>query len=251
MLENCLRFHFAIFHDNLRRLPALTFALIPTVLVPALLCDERLYSDVIADLGEQIEAQVLLSPKPLLADSVADILARAPAKFVLVGTSYGGRVALEIALAAPERVTALWLMGCTCGAPQTGGPDLAGGLEATPDAVFGMLAGLVVHKQATGAAATFMDMANAVGGAAGASQARAVAGQADIRARLGELKMPVLVLWGEEDAIVPASAGRKLADALPNAQFHLLPGCGHLPTLEKPVESTEIFSAFLQGTRLT
>ena len=222
---------------------------IPTVFIPALLCDERLYSDVIADLDDQIEGQVMMSPKPVLADSVADILARAPAKFVLVGTSYGGRLAMEIALAAPERVTALWLMGCDPGAPQAGGPDLAGGLEATPDAVFGMLAGLVVHKQATGSAATFRDMAHSVGGAAGAAQARALDVRADISARLGELKMPVLVLWGEEDALVPASVGRKLADALPNAQFHQLANCGHLPTLEKPMESTTIFSAFLRDMR--
>ena len=60
---------------------------IATVFIPALLCDERLYSDVIADLGDQIEGQVMLSPKPVLADSVAEILTRAPAKFVLVGTS--------------------------------------------------------------------------------------------------------------------------------------------------------------------
>ena len=59
---------------------------IPTVFIPALLCDERLYGDVIASLGDQIKAEVMLSPKPVLADSVADILARAPAKFVLVGT---------------------------------------------------------------------------------------------------------------------------------------------------------------------
>ena len=222
---------------------------IPTVFIPALLCDERLYSDVIADLDDQIEGQVMMSPKPVLADSVADILARAPAKFVLVGTSYGGRLAMEIALAAPERVTALWLMGCDPGAPQAGGPDLAGGLEATPDAVFGMLAGLVVHKQATGSAATFTDMAHSVGGAAGAAQARALDVRSDISARLGELKMPVLVLWGEEDALVPASVGRKLADALPNAQFHQLANCGHLPTLEKPMESTTIFSAFLRDMR--
>ena len=219
---------------------------IPTVFIPALLCDERLYSDVIADLGDQIEAQVLLSPMPVLADSVADILARAPAKFALVGTSYGGRLALEIALAAPERVTALWLMGCDFGAPQAGGPDLVGGLEATPDAVFGMLASLVVSKQATGAAVTFMDMAHAVGGAAGAAQARALAGRADLSTRLGELKMPVLVLWGEEDAIVPASVGRTLADALPNARFNQMASCGHLPTLEKPVESAALFSSFLR-----
>ena len=82
--------------------------------------DEAMYRDVITDLGDAIEAQVMLSPKPDLADSVADILARAPATFALVGTSYGGNLALEIALAAPERVTALWLMGCDPAAPQAG-----------------------------------------------------------------------------------------------------------------------------------
>ena len=67
---------------NLEKLPMSHS--IATVFIPALLCDERLYSDVITDLGDQVEAQVLMSPKPFLADSVADILARAPAKFVLV-----------------------------------------------------------------------------------------------------------------------------------------------------------------------
>ena len=79
-------------------------------------------------------------------------------------------LALEVALAAPERVKALWLMGCNPAAPQPGGPDLAGGLEATPDAVFDMLAGLAVHKEATAAAATFKAMARHVGGPAGAAQ---------------------------------------------------------------------------------
>ena len=219
---------------------------IPTVFIPALLCDERLYSDVIANLGAQIDAQVMMSPKPVLADSVADILARTPATFALVGTSYGGNLAMEVALAAPERVTALWLMGCDPAAPQAGGPDLAGGLEATPDAVFDMLAGRVVHSEATAAAATFQDMARAVGGAAGGAQARALGVRAELTARLGELKMPVLVLWGVEDALVPAAIGRKLADALPNAKFHQLAGCGHLPTLEKPAESAVLFANFLR-----
>ena len=220
---------------------------IPTIFIPALLCDERLYSDVIADLGDQIEAQVMLSPKPVLADSVADILARAPAKFVLVGTSYGGMLAMEIALAAPDRVAALWLMGCDPGPPQPGGTERASNLEAAPETVFNMLAGLVVHKVAVGAAVTFKDMARSVGVVAGAAQVRALSGRADNTARLSELKMPVLVLWGEQDALFPISVGRKLADALPHAQFHHLPDCGHLPTLEKPVESAALFSAFLRN----
>ena len=217
----------------------------PVVFIPALLCDEQLYRDVIAALGDTIKPHVLLSPKSSLEDSVVDILARAPARFALVGTSYGGNLAIEVALAAPQRVTALWLMGCDPAAPKGGGPDLAGGLEATPDAVFEMLAGLVVHKNATAQAAIFKAMAQRVGGAAGASQARALGQRQDASSRLGALTMPALVLWGEEDALVPVAVGRSLTAALPNAQFEVLGGCGHLPTLEKAAASAALFTQLL------
>lgn len=217
----------------------------PTIFIPALLCDEALYADVINRLGSNISARVLMSPKPTLEESVADILARAPERFALVGTSYAGNLALEIAIAAPERVTALWLMGCDPGPAQAGGPDLAGGLTATPDSVIDMLAGLVVHRDHTQAAATFKAMALRVGAAAGAAQARALGARKDAVSRLGLLKMPALVLWGADDALVPVTVGRTLADALPHAHFHALKGCGHLPTLEKPVESAELFADFL------
>ena len=217
----------------------------PVVFIPALLCDEALYRDVIARLGDAVEAHVIISPQPRLKDSVADILARAPETFALVGTSYGGNLALEVALAAPERVTALWLMGCDPSGPKAGGPDLAGGLEATPDGVFDMLAGLVVHTDATGAAATFKDMARRIGGAAGAAQVRALTARTEATSRLGALRMPALVLWGRQDALVPVSVGRALADELPHAHFHVLEDCGHLPTLEKLAESAELFAGFI------
>ena len=168
------------------------------------------------------------------------------ARFALVGTSYGGNLALEVALAAPERITALWLMGCDPAAPKAGGPDLAGALAATPDAVFDMLAGLVVHKDAAAAAATFKAMARRLGGPAGAAQARAVAARQEATSRLGVLTMPALVLWGEQDALVPVAVGRALAAALPHAGFQALPGCGHLPTLEKPAESAAMFGKLLK-----
>ena len=121
----------------------------PTVFIPALLCDEGLYQDVIASLGDQVTAQVLLSAQTTFAASIADILARAPEEFVLVGTSYGGNLALELALTAPGRVRALWLMGCHPGAARVGGPNIAAGLEGTPDAVIDLLSGLVVRKEDT------------------------------------------------------------------------------------------------------
>ena len=219
----------------------------PVVFIPALLCDEQLYRGVIADLGDAIDAQVMLSPKPRLEDSVADILARAPAKFALVGTSYGGSLALEVALTAPERVTAIWLMGCNPAGPQPGGPDLAAGLEAQPGVVFDMLAGYVVRKEATAEAATFKQMAERVGGPAGAAQARAMGVRQEATSRFGVLTMPALILWGAQDVLVPVDIGRAMAAALPRATFQVLENCGHLPTLEKPAECAASFREFLKG----
>ena len=218
----------------------------PVVFIPALLCDEQLYREVIAALGEAIEPHVMISPHPRMEDSVADILQRAPARFALVGTSYGGNLAMEVALAAPQRVTGLWLMGCNPAAPQAGGPDLAGGLDATPAAVIDMLAGLVVHKDAAGPAADFKAMAGRVGGAAGAAQARALGTRRGVESRLGDLTMPALLLWGGQDALVPVAVGEALAAALPNARLEVLANCGHLPTLEKPDESAVLSAQWLK-----
>ena len=220
---------------------------IPVVFIPALLCDEAMYSEVIADLGDAIEPHVLLSPKPRLEDSVADLLARAPAQFVLVGTSYGGSLALELALAAPQRLRALWLMGCNPAAPQPGGPDLAAGLSSSPDAVIDMLSGLVVRKEASAAAGTFKAMAHRLGAAAGAAQARAAAARQEVVSRLGRLTMPALVLWGQDDPLAPVSVGRALAEGLPGSQFRVIEDCGHLPTLERPAECAALFRDFLNG----
>ena len=217
----------------------------PVVFIPALLCDEEMYRAVIQALGDAVAAQVMMSPKPTLEASVADILARAPERFALVGTSYGGNLAMAVALAAPGRVSALWLMGCDPAGPQPGGPDLAGGLEATPDTVIDMLAGLVVHKDAAGPRAAFRVMAARVGAVAGAAQARALAARPDVTARLGTLPMPALVLWGRDDALAPVAVGRTLADALPHAHFHQFADCGHLPTLERPDAAAALFTEFL------
>ena len=70
---------------------------ISVVFISALLCDEAMYRDVIEAPGEMIEAHVLLSPKGRLENGAADILARAPGTFVLVGASYGGILAMEVA----------------------------------------------------------------------------------------------------------------------------------------------------------
>src|SRR6266540_3011939 len=55
-----------------------------------------------------------------------------------------------------------------------------------------------------------------------------------LRKRLTGITLPTLVVWGECDRIVDSDYGRAYADAIPGAQFQLLPDTGHLPQLESP-----------------
>lgn len=54
--------------------------------------------------------------------------------------------------------------------------------------------------------------------------------------RLGAINVPVHVIWGESDGIVDVDYGRAYAAAIPRATFTVLPGTGHLPQLETPAE---------------
>jgi pimeloyl-ACP methyl ester carboxylesterase len=217
----------------------------PVVFIPALLSDAAMYRAVIEELGDSIEAKVMVLSEPTMQANVEAVLAKAPPKFVLAGTSYGGSIALEVGLAAPERVTALWLMGCNPAAPEANVQDLIGGLEAMPDTIIDILASLVVPEGSTEAAESFKMMARRIGGTVGATQARTLGSRAEVVSRLSEIQMPTLVIWGEQDQIVPVSVGQTLADALPHAHFHVLRNCGHLPTLEEPAECAVLFVEFL------
>ena len=56
----------------------------------------------------------------------------------------------------------------------------------------------------------------------------------DLSPRLAAIQAPTLVVWGEEDALIPLSRGRRLAAAIPGARFALIPGAGHAPMWERP-----------------
>ena len=55
-----------------------------------------------------------------------------------------------------------------------------------------------------------------------------------LAARLADLEIPTLVLWGESDRIVDPDYGRAYAKAIPMARFELLTGTGHAPQQETP-----------------
>jgi pimeloyl-ACP methyl ester carboxylesterase len=57
--------------------------------------------------------------------------------------------------------------------------------------------------------------------------------------------MAALVMRDDQDALVPSEVGLQLAAGLLRAQFNVLQGFGHLPTSEKPAESTAILTKLL------
>ena len=61
---------------------------------------------------------------------------------------------------------------------------------------------------------------------------------------LASVPAPNTFINRQRDRIV--AVGQALAAALPRAQFKVLPGCGHLPALEKPEESAAMFSKLLK-----
>jgi pimeloyl-ACP methyl ester carboxylesterase len=58
--------------------------------------------------------------------------------------------------------------------------------------------------------------------------------------------IPTLIVVGEEDAVTPPDAARRMAGAIPNARLLLVPGAGHLPPVERPSETSAALLEFLR-----
>ena len=63
--------------------------------------------------------------------------------------------------------------------------------------------------------------------------------------RLRHIRAPLLTVWGEDDAIIPAAQAEDVRRALPGSAVHTLPECGHWPHMEKPEQFNRILTRFL------
>lgn len=67
-----------------------------------------------------------------------------------------------------------------------------------------------------------------------------------VTARYQSITVPVLLIWGEDDQVVPVSVGLNFKRDIPDAELVILPRCGHIPPEEAPGETTRIITDFLK-----
>jgi len=72
-----------------------------------------------------------------------------------------------------------------------------------------------------------------------------VNGDNNLESRLNEIQIPVVVISGAQDKIIPPDQSEKLSSELLNSEIFILPNCGHVPQEECPIELMEIIDDYL------
>jgi pimeloyl-ACP methyl ester carboxylesterase len=147
-------------------------------------------------------------------------------KVTLIGASFGGWIAAEIAASCPHRLDRLVLvdaLGIKLGDRET--PDILDVFNTHPDTVRRL---------------SWHDPLCLYGWEPYMYNPR-------LARWLGRIELPTLVLWGESDGVVKPDYGRAYASLIPGARFGLIDGAGHHPELERPEALTERVFEFLDG----
>lgn len=229
--------------------------MIPLVLLPGMMCDARLWPGV----AERFPRRTIVHAPVTEADRVEDlaalVLAVAPPRFALAGLSMGGIVAMEVLRRAPDRVERLALLDtnpraeaaevAARRAPQIE-RALAGGLAAV------MREELKPNYLAPGAEnGPVLDlclaMALGLGPEVFARQSRALRDRPDQQATLSAFRGPALVLMGEHDRLCPRDRHDLMHALMPRSRFVVVPGAGHLPTLERPDATLDELALWLEA----
>lgn len=185
------------------------------------------------------------APRPIsFAGCVRHVLAHSPARFVLGGYSMGGRVALQVALHAPQRVQRLVLVASTAGiedaaeraSRRNSDERLAEQLQREPLQRFAERWSeqplFATDHPDVRAAALEDQLRNQPDGLAAALRGVGTGAMEPLWDRLAELTLPVTVLVGDRD-VKFQELGRRLAQSLPTAELSVVAG-GHRLALENP-----------------
>jgi pimeloyl-ACP methyl ester carboxylesterase len=192
-----------------------------------------------------------------MADDVLETLdaLKITEPFVLGGLSMGGYVALSIAVRQPKRIRGLILMDtrATADTAETARVredlarqvEISGSVESVVEAMLPVLFAPATRARHADLIARVGDRMFQTNPRGVVGTLRGLARRPDRTGDLGRITVPSLVLVGEDDAITPPDASRKLAEAVPGARFVTIPDAGHLAPLENPTASNAAILQFL------
>ncbi|MBK6800620.1 alpha/beta fold hydrolase [Novosphingobium sp.] len=228
---------------------------LPIVLITGQLLTDAVWQPLLDAWGDREVIVADNRSDDTIAGFATRLLDSAPPRFVLIGHAMGGFVAFEVMRRAPQRVAKLVLISTLAsadGPAQTarrqGYIDLvqAGKFETVveeripilfPEARRGdeRLLGIARQMAAETGAETFL------------AQQRAIMARENSRPRLGEIAVPTLVIWGEEDGITSRAHQEELVSLIDGSRLAVVPGAGHLVTLEAPEVVVPLVDAFLDA----
>ncbi len=232
----------------------------PLVVIPGFMADARAFLPQLVHLATD---RVILLILPSSADSVEKIAEAAqdnalPDKFALLGHGLGGQVALEILRRQPNSVTRMALIATD---PLPEAPQTAAARERQVVAAkSGKLAEAMAHEIPKTALADtewradvlalVQDMAAGLGADQFQRQSRALQRRPDQAKTFRTCKVPVLILAGEADKLIPVRRAEFLAGLIPKGRLQIIPNAGHLPQLEQPESVSKALSDFFVGPLL-
>lgn len=177
-------------------------------------------------------------------------------RVAVVGNSFGGAMALWLAVRHPERVSSVVLMG-SVGAPfdLTPGLDAVWGYEPSPEAMDHLLT-VFVHDPA--ALPPGLSRARYEASAKPGAQERWASLFPAPRQRwidalvvddalLAALRRPVLIVHGRDDQVIPLETSLHLLRAIDDATLHVWPNTGHWVQIERAEEFTRLVLQFIDG----
>ena len=228
------------------------------ILLPGLASDAALWRHQVPALtaaGHTVHVTDAHARADTLSAMARLVLAEHEGPLVLVGTSMGGILALEVFRKAPQRVAALALLGSSAR------PDTPTMIELRSAAVLEFEQGrmdevlranvpFAFHPRRQADAALvgdYFEMVRRAGAAQLIQQNRAIMARPDSRPLLRRVRCPVLLVCGDADALTPPESSQEIAAAVPQSELHLLPQCGHLLTWERPDEVNAVLLNWLAG----
>lgn len=189
---------------------------------------------------------------------IAYLDARRIERAVLVGNSLGGSIAMILAAEQPERVAAIVLV-----APATSDAPIPWTLRALRTPLVGEVALALASRPfvAFGLRHRLFARASRVTEGAiddawfpltipGTRRAALVLIRSDPRRYVGlekRIRVPTLVIWGQEDRLLPIREAERVASRIAGSRVVVLPEAGHLPQREVPAAFSRAVSGFLGG----